>query len=190
MDNDSIESAVAEVLGAKLPFKLLSSSSAMELANILLFQPGNPYAVIPRITSQLAAPEIASIFVALTAVLYLTDKRNRLSSQEKSSFEQKITSLVSTFGQTPKVDEYMSHISDLSETQIRALLDPYFPVFQRDRSAWREYQKRHPDIFSPAVDYRLAEMALNSYIDQNGEMERLLTEIRTDLFFTGYHHNK
>lgn len=188
--NAPLEMQIFQILDQKVPFQLLSNQSALELANLLLFHRESPYPVIPKITQKLAAPESATVVVALPALLYLMEKRSQLSANDKNTFQQKVGSLASTFIQTPKVHQYMSRIGELSDSQLRTLLDAYFPVFERHfhtgRSAVRNYQKDHPNLFSPAVDYKLAEMALNAFTDQHWDVEELLMDIRTDLFFTGY----
>lgn len=181
---------ISQILGEKLPFQLLSNQSALELANLLLFHQDSPYPVIPTLAQKLAAPESASVIIALPALLYVIERRSPLPAKDKNSFQQKVASLASTFVQTPKVQQYMSRIGELSDSQVRTLLDAYFPVFEQHfhtgRSAVRNYQKDHPNLFSPAVDYKLAEMALNAFTDQHWDAEEFLMDVRTDLFFTGY----
>lgn len=188
--NAPLEMLVFQILDQKLPFQLLSNQSALELANLLLFHQESPYQVIPKMAEKLAAPELASVVICLPALLYLMERRGPLPADDRDFFQQKVGAVASTFAQTPKVQKYMSRAGELSDSQVRSLLDAYFPVFEKhfhaDRSAVRNYQKDHPNLFSPAVDYKLGEMALNAFTDQHWDAEELLMDVRTDLFFTGY----
>lgn len=188
--NAPLEMQIFQILDQKVAFQLLSNQSALELANLLLFHRESPYPLIPKLAQKLAAPELASVVIALPALLYLMEKRSSLSTKDKNSFQEKVGTLASTFVQIPKMHQYMSRIGELSDSQMRTLLDAYFPVFEKHfhtgRSAVRNYQKDHPNLFSPAVDYKLAEMALNAFTDQHWDAEEFLMDVRTDLFFTGY----
>lgn len=166
------------VFSKRTSFEMLSIDSAFQIVTALLSHP-DPFAVTLKMANSFYVGDVATIFMVIPLAVEMIKKGENLNDRDYRALGNQGMALARVIKRNRDVVSYFEQAQSMSDSEVDRLLSGF--LRQNSPSQQQAYVRNTRGMYSPAVDYYLANMALHATMNDDSEAANFFQRTRYSL---------
>lgn len=166
------------VLGRDTLSKMLSFESALEIVGSLLSARA-AYDVAIKMANSFYPGDVVTVLIIIPPAIEMIKHSERLNDREYTALVNTGVALTKVVKRSRNIEQYFNQVQLLSESRVRQLIGGYLNL--SDPLQQYTYVLSNGEMLDPGVDFYLANMGLQAYLNDDVGAEHYFQHIRYEL---------